>query len=121
MCGIVGYIIKNKTIEPKVFAKMVNSIEYRGPDDTGLYFDNYGNTQTGIGHRRLSILDLSELGHQPMQFNELIISYNGEVYNFQEIRARLIEACITSVSIQIVLSPRTFMSHIDLKERPMSL
>jgi asparagine synthase (glutamine-hydrolysing) len=74
---------------------MTDSIAHRGPDDAGTHverFDLRGDEWTlALGHRRLSILDLSPLGHQPMHSadRERVIAYNGEVYNFREIRAEL--------------------------------
>jgi len=68
---------------------MTNTIHHRGPNDSGCLFFEYKDAQVGLGHRRLSILDLSSHGHQPMQFEALTIVYNGEVYNFKEIREEL--------------------------------
>ncbi len=68
---------------------MTDVLRHRGPDDGGLSFYNLNNCNIGLGHRRLSILDLSSQGHQPMEFNGLEIVYNGEVYNFKEIRSEL--------------------------------
>ncbi len=81
MCGIVGFNSKNSD----VLNKMLKSINHRGPDDSGVYEDE----QLSLGHVRLSILDLSALGHQPMIFEHLRMVYNGEVYNFKEIREEL--------------------------------
>lgn len=83
MCGIVGF--NNQKNE--VLQNMLNSIHHRGPDDQGIYEDE----NFSLGHVRLSILDLSSLGHQPITFEELVMVYNGEVYNFKEIRDELEE------------------------------
>jgi len=83
MCGIVGFNFKNQTL----LDEMKSSIIHRGPDDNGSYFDE----NISLGHVRLSILDLSTLAHQPMQFDNLAMVYNGEVYNFQEIKNELIK------------------------------
>jgi asparagine synthase (glutamine-hydrolysing) len=89
MCGISGII--NKTKQEVNIAKlewMNNQIIHRGPDSFGFYTNN----QVGFGHRRLSILDLSELGHQPMKYEDkYVITYNGEIYNYIEIRNELIK------------------------------
>lgn len=87
MCGISGIITKNNSSVNRVgIQKMNDCIAHRGPDAEGFYFDN----NIGFGHRRLSILDLSELGSQPMKYGEdLIITYNGEVYNYIELRTTL--------------------------------
>lgn len=69
--------------------KMNEILSHRGPDDEGTYFDDY----IGLGHRRLSIIDLSKAGHQPMsdESKRYWIVFNGEVYNYLEIRDELIE------------------------------
>ena len=61
---------------------MTKIISHRGPDGEGIYIDK----NIGLGHRRLSIIDISNKGHQPMSdySNEIVISYNGEIYNFKE-------------------------------------
>lgn len=90
MCRIAGfwdfgfngqYSLENTII------KMRDALSHGGPDDAGVYIDKY--FPLAFGHRRLAILDLSPLGHQPMEFESLVITYNGEVYNFREIRAEL--------------------------------
>ena len=73
----------------EVTVRMTNSIAHRGPDDEGLWVD--ASEGIALGHRRLSILDLSPEGHQPMHSasGSLVMVFNGEIYNFQEIRADL--------------------------------
>ena len=83
MCGINGFNFNNK----ELIERMNKKIQYRGPDDEGYYLDN----NISLGHRRLSIIDLSEKGKQPI-FNEdrsLCIILNGEIYNFAELRIDL--------------------------------
>ena len=89
MCGIVGFIDFNKSSENLDIQNMTGSLFHRGPDDYGTKFVTTKSCCIGLGHRRLSILDLSDLGHQPMYFENLEIVYNGEVYNFKEIRSEL--------------------------------
>jgi len=86
MCGIVGIISKNK-IDKNIIEPMTDTITHRGPDGFGYY---YGE-KYAFGHRRLSIVDLSEAGHQPMQYldDRYTITYNGEVYNHTELRVEL--------------------------------
>jgi asparagine synthase (glutamine-hydrolysing) len=91
MCGIVGFVDFKKKSTKKVLEKMTNVIAHRGPDDAGYSFSLNKNEHIGLGHRRLSILDLSTHGHQPMSFDSLTMVYNGEVYNFQVIKDELIE------------------------------
>lgn len=83
MCGICGFNWEDKGL----VKKMADSIAHRGADDSGTFTDN----KASLGHRRLSILDLSKKGHQPMSNEEgtIWIVYNGEIYNFLEIREEL--------------------------------
>lgn len=84
MCGIVGYI---GDVNRDKISKMLHFVSHRGPDDSGLYV--HGNV--GIGNNRLAIIDVSPKGHQPMFDDEksLCIVYNGEMYNFMEVRKLL--------------------------------
>ena len=85
MCGISG-IISKKRIEKEIIEPMTDKIIHRGPDGFGYY---YGEKFV-FGHRRLSIVDLSDAGHQPMQYlNRYVITFNGEVYNHLELRIEL--------------------------------
>ena len=77
MCGIAGFIdFTKKSTESNLLA-MTDQLRHRGPDDYGLYFDANNDASIGLGQRRLSILDLSSKGHQPMIFNDWIIVFNG--------------------------------------------
>ncbi|MGI9534210.1 MAG: asparagine synthase (glutamine-hydrolyzing) [Thermodesulfobacteriota bacterium] len=90
MCGIVGcYNFRGRKSE-EILLSMRDSLTHRGPDDAGIYFDE--DNQVGIGHRRLSVIDLSSQGHQPMSDKDgsVWITYNGEIYNYKEIRKQLI-------------------------------
>ncbi|HEX6650447.1 MAG TPA: asparagine synthase (glutamine-hydrolyzing) [Pyrinomonadaceae bacterium] len=84
MCGIAGTI---RIGDMDLLKRMTDLISYRGPDDSGFYEDG----ELRFGHRRLSILDLSEAGHQPMLSDdgELAITFNGEIYNFRILREEL--------------------------------
>jgi len=91
MCGISGIINKNnKPVDKNEIKKINDLIEHRGPDDEGFYFGK----NFAFGHRRLSIIDLSENGQQPMCYRgkngEYVITYNGEIYNYLEIKKQLI-------------------------------
>jgi len=92
MCGIAGLLSQSRTDLDATVAQMVASIRYRGPDDSGVWTDP--SAGVGLGHARLSILDLSPEGHQPMssRTGRYVLSYNGEVYNFAELRSEL-ETC----------------------------
>ena len=87
MCGIVG-LISNKEIDKEKFNSLVTRLDHRGPDDKGVFFDN----KIALGQTRLSIIDLSKEGHQPMisQDEKYVITYNGEIYNFAEIKKDLL-------------------------------
>jgi len=89
MCGLTGFIDYNKTSSLTTLKEMTDVLHHRGPDDSGYSFFNNKNVNIGLGHRRLSVLDLSTHGHQPMVHKNLEIVYNGEVYNFKEIRKEL--------------------------------
>jgi len=89
MCGITGFCDFTKKSSTKELSSMMHSIEHRGPDAEGKLIHELESTTVGLGHRRLSILDLSSGGVQPMVFENLEILYNGEVYNFQTIKSEL--------------------------------
>jgi asparagine synthase (glutamine-hydrolysing) len=86
MCGIAGIIYKNfPTNAENEIKQITDLIAHRGPDGFGFWNQN----NVYFGHRRLSILDLSEAGSQPMEYNGYVITYNGEIYNYIEIKATL--------------------------------
>ena len=88
MCGVTGILNFNKApVVEKQLKAMTDVIAHRGPDGEGQWLKSY----VGLGHRRLSIIDLSRAGHQPMQTKDgrYILTYNGEVYNFKELRIEL--------------------------------
>lgn len=88
MCGIAGiFNLNGAPVSPLTLRRMTDAIAHRGPDGEGFYSDGF----VGLGHRRLAIIDLSPAGHQPMitQDGQVVLSYNGEIYNFQELRAEL--------------------------------
>ena len=93
MCGISGFVDTSRRHDDKVLQEMVlrmaNALRHRGPDDVGTWADAAAGIV--LGHRRLSILDLSPLGHQPMQSacGRYVTSFNGEIYNFKALREEL--------------------------------
>src|SRR6056297_2012959 len=89
MCGIAGYVDFSRKLDETTLRRMTASLDHRGPDDRGHALISHANAQIGLGHTRLSILDLSAAGHQPMRFGPFAIVYNGEIYNFREIREEL--------------------------------
>ncbi len=88
MCGfsVILNSNKNKSEQLKLIKEMNRSIQNRGPDHSGVYNDEY----IILGHQRLSIIDLSSASNQPMINNEYVIVFNGEIYNFKDIRSELI-------------------------------
>ena len=89
MCGIAGFL---GSFSQNLLSDMIGTIAHRGPDDEGIYF----NKEQGVGlaHRRLSIIDLSPAGHQPMWdvHKRAVIVFNGEIYNYRELRSELTRA-----------------------------
>ena len=86
MCGIVGIINKDgRAVEPVILERMAETIHHRGPDEDGIFIDK----TVGFFHKRLSIIDLTT-GKQPMTFEHLTIVFNGEIYNYVELRNQLI-------------------------------
>ena len=88
MCGIAGFLgpIRDEREAAATLTRMTEAIRHRGPDDSGQWIDPAAGI--ALGHRRLSIIDLSPLGHQPMTSasGRFVLTYNGEVYNFAELR-----------------------------------
>ena len=91
MCGIAGLVVKNSADAAQgesILAQMSAKLIHRGPDGHGLHW--FANADFGLAHRRLSIIDLSAAAAQPMQFNErYYLSFNGEIYNYLELRTEL--------------------------------
>jgi asparagine synthase (glutamine-hydrolysing) len=92
MCGIAGFWARhggNAAAQAGIVAAMTQTLRHRGPDDDGVWVD--GDLGIALGHRRLAILDLSPAGHQPMVSSNgrFVITYNGEVYNFADLRREL--------------------------------
>jgi asparagine synthase (glutamine-hydrolysing) len=86
MCGIAGiFDRRGRPVPLEVLERMSRSIAHRGPDDEG----HYAADEIGLANRRLAILDLSPAGHQPMRSGDLVLVYNGELYNYRELAAEL--------------------------------
>src|SRR5688500_5557319 len=90
MCGIAGFIDSSRSVASDELAaiaeRMSRTLTHRGPDDGGVWVD--ADSGVALGHRRLSIVDLSAEGHQPMRSADgrFVLVFNGEIYNFAEIR-----------------------------------
>lgn len=91
MCGIIGQINKNISIDRHLFEQMRDTLIHRGPDGFGLYMSEDG--KKALGHRRLSLIDLSETGTQPIHNEDktIWITVNGEIYNYKQLKADLIK------------------------------
>lgn len=86
MCGIAGFIDFQQRSSSEVLQAMTDTLYHRGPDGAGYEWFATEQAQIGLGHRRLAIIDLTDHGKQPMPFQKLWITFNGEIYNFQEIK-----------------------------------
>jgi len=95
MCGICGYVTdRNVRIDNKILEEMTDVLSHRGPDDRGIYTDrSRANISVGLGHRRLSIIDLSLDARQPMSNEDgtIWVVFNGEIYNFLELKPFLLK------------------------------
>ena len=109
MCGISGFIDFNKKTTLSVLEKMNRVMAHRGPDGEGYEIYNTDTAIVGLGHRRLSIIDLTEGGRQPKTFGNLHLTFNGEIYNYAEIKVKLEE------------KGHQFDSHSDTKSLLVSL
>src|SRR5450631_2628881 len=88
MCGIAGILnFDRKPVDERVLGRMTSALAHRGPDGSGVWIEG----PVGLGHRRLSIIDLSTAAAQPMIIDNgrFVLSYNGEVYNFKELQNEL--------------------------------
>jgi asparagine synthase (glutamine-hydrolysing) len=88
MCGITGiFNVNGAPVSVSVLKRMTDAVQHRGPDGEGVWTSSF----VGFGHRRLAIIDLSPLNHQPMQSSDglVVLVYNGEIYNFQNLRVEL--------------------------------
>jgi asparagine synthase (glutamine-hydrolysing) len=86
MCGIAGFVnVDGSPADSDIVRRMTDAIRHRGPDGEGQYVDG----PVGLGNRRLAIIDLSDAAAQPMHGDRSVLTYNGEVYNFRELRAEL--------------------------------
>src|SRR5687768_10247640 len=101
MCGIAGFISPN--LKEEHLQLITRGLQHRGPDAEGLYFD--AADQIGLGHRRLSILDLSAAANQPFYSHDrrYIMIFNGEVYNFREIKEKYGISTSTTSDSEVIL------------------
>src|SRR5262245_8505893 len=91
MCGIAGFVDFKKRSSQQLLSEMTQAVAHRGPDGQGEYFVETNYATVAMGHRRLSVIDLSAAANQPLQYDGLHMIFNGEIYNYEEIRNKLIE------------------------------
>ena len=89
MCGILGWVSPEAPTRINQFGQALDLLSHRGPDDRGIW----SGPNMLLSHRRLSIVDLSDLGHQPMvdQASQSVLIFNGEIYNFVELKEQLVQ------------------------------
>lgn len=103
MCGIAGFVSGSRDRED--IRVMIEAVKHRGPDASGTYFDYCHNVNVALGHRRLSIIDVSESANQPFESADgrYVITYNGEVYNFRELKFKYNIHTRTQSDTEVVL------------------
>ncbi|MES2799073.1 MAG: asparagine synthase (glutamine-hydrolyzing) [Bacteroidota bacterium] len=106
MCGIAGFIDYQNSSSIDLLEKMTMSFQHRGPDGHGAEVLHLGNATVGLGQRRLAIIDLSDHAKQPMQFKNFWITFNGEIYNYKEIKEALValgHTFLTNSDTEVIL------------------
>ena len=103
MCAIAGYINKNRFYEEDILRNMMLKIHHRGPDATDCYYDS--SAKVALGHNRLSIIDTTVSANQPMQIDHAVLVFNGEIYNFIELREEYLsdEVFVTHSDTEVLL------------------
>jgi asparagine synthase (glutamine-hydrolysing) len=89
MCGIVGFIDHSNKSDIATLQRMIATLHHRGPDGNDISVQETQDGQVGLAHSRLAIIDLSDTGRQPMHYNDLSLTFNGEIYNYREIKLEL--------------------------------
>ncbi len=91
MCGITGFADIHNNTSLQVLKNALGVLQHRGPDGDGVFYHSSEDATVGLGHRRLSIIDLTDAGKQPMTYKHFTITFNGEMYNYQEVKDILIK------------------------------
>ena len=89
MCGIAGFIDHSNKSDTATLQRMITTLHHRGPDGNDISLQETEDGQVGLAHSRLAIIDLSDTGRQPMHYNDLSLTFNGEIYNYLELRKEL--------------------------------
>jgi len=118
VCGIAGFFSYDLPLKKSELESMTDSLSHRGPNAGGYFHDETNNFNAGLGHRRLSILDLSEAANQPMYShnNRYVIVFNGEVYNFKEISEKYKLQCKTTSDTEVILEAFALLGPAFVKE-----
>ena len=106
MCGFIGFVDLSKRITQSEIDIATEKMKLRGPDSHGAFIQEYQNYNVGFGHRRLAVLDLDKRSDQPFTIDDLTIVYNGEIYNFKDIKSDLISIGIefnTTSDTEVIL------------------
>ena len=116
MCGLVGFVSKglHKYEGVDILNKIKKTINHRGPNDDGIWFDK--NINLYLGHQRLSILDLSISGSQPMHSSSkrYVIVYNGEIYNHLKLRKDIEEKTSNNINWNSTSDTETLLNYIEV-------
>ena len=91
MCGISGYLTYSNRVEDYSVRNTLNLMKRRGPDNQSFFTNKIYNKEIGLLHSRLNIIDLNKRSNQPFYYDDLVLVFNGEIYNFIEIRKTLIK------------------------------
>ncbi|RKZ58338.1 MAG: asparagine synthase (glutamine-hydrolyzing) [Candidatus Parabeggiatoa sp. nov. 3] len=102
MCGILGQINRSEKVDAGSFSAMLETLASRGPDQTGVHIED----NLALGHKRLSIIETSEVGKQPFysQDKKVILIFNGEIYNYKTLRKKLAYRCQTKTDTEVLLN-----------------
>lgn len=103
MCAIAGYINRNRFYEEDILRTMMSTLFHRGPDASDCYYDSL--FKVALGHNRLSIIDTTVSANQPMQIDDVVLVFNGEIYNFMELREEYLsdEVFVTHSDTEVLL------------------
>lgn len=106
MCGLLIVVERNGPVDPVRFQSALDAIAHRGPDGVGIehvtLHERLGNRSVGLGHRRLTILDLSDRASQPFRRDDAALLYNGAIYNFRSLRTRLASTFTTDGDTEVL-------------------
>ena len=97
MCGIAGIVELKSSPQPHLIQRMTDQLTHRGPDHGDSVSYPFQEYWMGLGHRRLSVIDLSSQANQPMEYNALTIVFNGEIYNYKQLYKMIRRTTFSSI------------------------